>query len=209
MAGVVEYTTSSDGELVGLARGGDESAFEELVCRHRKKVYGQILKMLSNPDEALDLSQDVWVKAWSRLYQFQGDSPFGTWITRIAINVCLDALRKKQRRPVEESLDAIEQAQAEGERDGSALPTVQEDPLAGMAREEVAGYLKEAMAGISEEQRTVLEYLYFDGLEYKEIAEKMNSSKGTVMSRIFYGKKALERQLKVLRERGIDLKDSL
>ncbi len=87
MTGEVEYASLDDAELIRLSQEGDQAAFGEMVRRHRDRVYGQVYKMLPSPDEALDLSQDVWVKAWTRLYQFQGDSPFTTWITRIAINV--------------------------------------------------------------------------------------------------------------------------
>ena len=159
--------------------------------------------MIPNHDGALDLSQDVWVKVWTRLYQFQGDSPFTTWLTRIAINVCLDHIRKKRRRPIEESIEEL----TEKNGDGDWVPTVKVDPLKGMAREEVLVLLEEAFKGISPEQRTALEYMYYEQLEYKEIAQRMNCSHGTVMSRLFYGKKALMKRLKsILEQRGIDLK---
>ena len=76
-------------------------AFEELVARHRDKIYARAYSMMRNEDEALDLSQEAWVKAWQRLEQFQGDSSFPTWITRIVINLCLDQLRRQKRRRTE------------------------------------------------------------------------------------------------------------
>lgn len=203
MAEEVEYASMSDGELIQLSREGDTSAFGILISRHRDRVYGQVFKMIPNHDGALDLSQDVWVKVWTRLYQFQGDSPFTTWLTRIAINVCLDHIRKKRRRPIEESIEEL----TEKNGDGDWVPTVKVDPLKGMAREEVLVLLEEAFKGISPEQRTALEYMYYEQLEYKEIAQRMNCSHGTVMSRLFYGKKALMKRLKsILEQRGIDLK---
>lgn len=206
MAGEVEYTSLDDGVLIERSKEGDQSAFGVLVERYRDRVYGQIYKMLQHQEDVLDLSQDVWVKAWTRLYQFQGDSPFTTWITRIAINVCYDHLRKKQRRPVEESIDELTEKNGEGEW----TPKVDADPLKGIADSEKAEILLEAMENLSNEQKLALEYMYFEQMEYKEIAERMNCSTGTVMSRLFYGKKNLSKQLEIVLEKhGIDPENGL
>src|SRR5271165_5976096 len=93
--------SAGDEQLVEAARRGDMGAFEELVARHRDKVYARAFSMMRNEDEALDLSQEAWVKSWQRLQQFQGDSSFGTWITRIVINLCLDQLRRRKRQRAE------------------------------------------------------------------------------------------------------------
>lgn len=200
MAGEVEYASLSDEALVELAKKSDSSAFEQLVMRHRDRVYGQIFKMLANREEARDISQEVWVKVWSKLDQFQGDSPFTTWATRIAINTCLDLLRKRQRRPVEESIEEL----TERCGDGEWVPVVDGDPLAGLARSELGVVLEEAFESLPAQQQEALRYMYYEQMEYKEIAAKMNCSTGTVMSRLYYGKKALVRQFKtLLEEKGI------
>src|SRR5580692_769276 len=103
-----QQETSSDIDLVRLAQKGDMQAFEGLVARHRDKVYARAFSMMRNEDEALDLSQDAWVKGWQRLNQFQGDSSFVTWMTRIVINLCLDQLRKLKRQRAE-SIEALEE----------------------------------------------------------------------------------------------------
>src|SRR5580692_11081165 len=103
-----QQETSSDIDLVRLAQKGGMQAFEELVARDREKVYARAFSMMRNEDEALDLSQDAWVKGWQRLNQFQGDSSFVTWMTRIVINLCLDQLRKLKRKRAE-SLEAMEE----------------------------------------------------------------------------------------------------
>ena len=82
-----DYTTKEDVLLVKLAKKGDMLAFEELVARHRDKIYARAFSMMRNEDEALDLSQEAWVKGWQRLVQFHGDSSFATWMTRIVINL--------------------------------------------------------------------------------------------------------------------------
>src|SRR5271154_2626794 len=96
-----QQDNSSDVDLVRLAQKGDMVAFEELVSRHRDKLYARAYSMMRNEDEALDLSQEAWVKGWQRLHQFQGDSSFGTWMTRIVINLCLDQLRRHKRQRAE------------------------------------------------------------------------------------------------------------
>ncbi len=83
-----DHSSASDEQLVKAAKDGEMAAFEELVARHRDKIYARAFSMMRNEDEALDLSQEAWVKGWQRLKQFQGDSKFGTWMTRIVINLC-------------------------------------------------------------------------------------------------------------------------
>src|SRR6476646_83379 len=101
MKTVKDHSSASDGELVEGAKQGDMGAFEELVARHRDKIYARAFSMMRNEDEAIDLSQEAWVKSWQRLKQFQGDSSFATWLTRIVINLCLDQLRRQKRQRAE------------------------------------------------------------------------------------------------------------
>src|SRR5580704_10328453 len=103
-----DQSEKSDVDLVHAAQKGDLGAFEELVARHRDKVYARAYSMMRNEDEALDLSQDAWVKGWQRLTQFQGESSFVTWMTRIVINLCLDQLRKQKRQRAE-SIEAMDE----------------------------------------------------------------------------------------------------
>src|SRR5512146_2766618 len=97
MAAQLVHSALSDERLVRLAQKGDTVAFEELVARHRDKIYARAFSMLRNEDDATDLSQEAWVKGWQRLHQFQGEASFATWMTRIVINLCLDQLRKLKR----------------------------------------------------------------------------------------------------------------
>src|SRR5262249_31406424 len=96
-----DYKVAEDEKLVRAAQRGNMVAFEELVARHRDKIYARAFSMVRNEDEALDLSQEAWVKGWQRLKQFQGDASFATWMTRIVINLCLDHLRKLKRTRAE------------------------------------------------------------------------------------------------------------
>ena len=102
------YSSADDPALVRAAQKGDTDAFEELVARHRDKIYARAFSMMRHEDEAVDLSQEAWVKGWQRLTQFQGESSFATWMTRIVINLCLDELRK-QRRHRTESIEEMDE----------------------------------------------------------------------------------------------------
>src|SRR5690242_4719435 len=103
------YPAMPDEGLVASAQQDDMGAFEELVARHRDKIYARAFSMMRNEDAAIDLSQEAWVKGWQRLKQFQGEASFVTWMTRIVINLCLDQLRKQKRLRA----DSIEQLDEE------------------------------------------------------------------------------------------------
>src|SRR6187549_1709263 len=113
-----------DVKLVRRAQRGDMPSFEELVARHRDKIYARAFSMMRNEDEAVDLSQEAWVKGWQRLKQFQGESSFVTWMTRIVINLCLDQLRKQKRLRA----DSIEQLDEELGGVERQMPVVTPNP---------------------------------------------------------------------------------
>jgi RNA polymerase sigma-70 factor, ECF subfamily len=181
------YSSDDDRELVRAAQKGDMMAFEELVARHRDKVYARAYGMMRNEDAALDLSQEAWVKGWQRLRQFQGDSSFSTWITRIVINLCLDQLRKQKRQRTD-SLEALAEESGGVERQ---MPVVVINPSAGLEREELRQRIDRALDQLSYEHRTALILHEFQDLEYKEIAKVMGCSIGTVMSRLFYARRRM------------------
>jgi RNA polymerase sigma-70 factor (ECF subfamily) len=162
-------------------------AFEELVARHRDKIYARAYSMMRNEDEALDLSQEAWVKAWQRLEQFQGDSSFPTWITRIVINLCLDQLRRQKRRRTE-SIDEMDEESGGVERQ---LPVVTVNPTEGLERAELRARIDKALGQLSAAHRTVIVLCEFQGMEYKQIAKAMGCSIGTVMSRLFYARRRM------------------
>jgi RNA polymerase sigma-70 factor (ECF subfamily) len=182
-----EYSSAEDQELVRAAQGGDTAAFEELVARHRDKIYARAYSMMRNEEEAVDLSQEAWVKGWQRLAQFHGESSFGTWMTRIVINLCLDQLRKQKRQRTE-SIDELGEESGGVERQ---MPTVTVNPTAGLEQTELRQRIDRALGQLSYEHRTVLVLHEFEELEYKEIAKVMGCSIGTVMSRLFYARRKL------------------
>ena len=195
-----EASALSDEELVRRSQAGATEAFEELVARHRDKLFSRAFSMMRSEDEAMDLSQEAWVKGWQRLAQFHGDSSFLTWMTRIVINLCLDQLRR-QKRHRHESIAEIEEESGGVER---RMPVVMGNPSAGLERSELRQRIDQAMGMLSVEHRTVLILHEYEELEYKEIAKRMGCSIGTVMSRLFYARRRLAGLLAGLRkeERG-------
>lgn len=191
-----QYPDAEDKALVTWARKGDMQAFEELVARHRDKIYARAFSITRNEQDAVDLSQEAWVKGWQRLAQFQGESSFATWMTRITINLCLDQLRRKKRLRAE----SIEELNGETGGVERQMPVVAVNPTEGLERAELRARIDAAMGKLSYEHRTVLVLHEFEEMEYKQIAKVMGCSIGTIMSRLFYARRRLAAMLQDLRK---------
>ena len=183
----LDIKNASDDELVRASQRGRADSYEELVFRHRDKIYARAFSMLRNEEEALDMSQEAWIKGWQRLKQFKRDASFTTWMTRIVINLCLDFLRKRKRQ----ATDSLERIEEEGGGIERRMPVETFNPTENMEREELREEIDSAMEKLSHEHRTVLLLHEFEGMEYKEIAKAMHCSLGTVMSRLFYARRRL------------------
>jgi RNA polymerase sigma-70 factor (ECF subfamily) len=190
-------SSAEDSQLVDLAKAGDMQAFEELVSRHRDRIYMRAYSIMRNEALAVDLSQNAWVKAWQRLEQFHGEASFPTWLGRIVTNLCLDELRR-QKRARTDSIEAMEETTGPVEN-RMEMETV--DPIEGLGREELRERIDAALAKLSDKHRTVIVLYEFEQLEYREIAEKMGTSVGTVMSRLFYARKRMASLLKEILKR--------
>jgi len=193
----IALSTMDDAGLVKLARRGRLDAFEELVARHRDKLYARAFSLTRNEDDALELSQTAWVRGWQRLKQFQGDAGFATWMTRIVINLCLDHLRRQQRQRTL-SLEALLEA-----HDGvePLLPATTMNPTEGLEHTELRRLIDGALGRLTEDHRTVLVLHEFEEMEYKDIAQAMGCSTGTVMSRLFYARRKMAALLADLRQK--------
>ena len=183
----MNHSSADDKALVRAAQNDDMGAFEELVARHRDKIFARAFSMMRNEQEAIDLSQEAWVKGWQRLKQFQGDSSFSTWMTRIVINLCLDQLRKQKRRHME-SIEAMDEESGGVERQ---MPVVTINPTERLERGELRQRIDRGLEQLSHEHRTVLVLHEFEEMDYKGIAKAMDCSIGTVMSRLFYARRKL------------------
>src|SRR5215208_7038927 len=138
----IEHSSADDRTLVQAAQQGDMAAFEELVARHRDKIYARAFSMMRNEEEAIDLSQEAWVKGWQRLKQFQGEASFVTWMTRIVINLCLDQLRKQKRLRA----DSIEQLDEELGGVERQMPIVTPNPTERLEQQELRQRIDRALA---------------------------------------------------------------
>jgi RNA polymerase sigma-70 factor, ECF subfamily len=190
------YSSTDDESLVKAACKGELAAFEELVFRHRDQIYARAFSMTRNEEDAVDLSQEAWIKGWQRLEQFQGDSSFTTWMTRICINLCLDYLRKQKRHRT----DSIEEMDDESGGVERQMPIVNVNPTAGLERAELRKKIDNALGQLSAEHRAVLVLHEFEDMEYKEIARTVGCSMGTVMSRLFYARRKMAALLADLRK---------
>lgn len=180
-----------DSVLVQRAQNGDYSAYDELVTRHRGKVYSMIVNMIKNDADAWDLTQDAFVKAWKALPKFESRAKFSTWMFRIAHNVVYDWMRKKKIRSEGELDDELLSASMidPGAR---TSPSIEPRPDQAMVASELRERIADAMATLSVGHREVVLLREVQGLEYKEIAETLGCSIGTVMSRLFYARKKLQ-----------------
>jgi len=176
---------ADDQRRVERALRGDRTAFEELFVAYRERVYGVVFGYVRDADDALDLTQDAFVKAFQKLASFKGESSFFTWITQIAIHLAIDHTRKKKRRRLVQLDDP--------ERGESAPLAVEPAAVAkGLLAEELRGRYEEALEGLSDKHRTVFVLHTVKGMAYKEIASVLDISIGTVMSRLHYARKKIQ-----------------
>ncbi|MBI3629206.1 MAG: sigma-70 family RNA polymerase sigma factor [Candidatus Rokubacteria bacterium] len=185
----------SDWELVQRARGGDREAFRQLVERYQRKVGALALGMLRNQDDALDVVQETFTKAYQSLDRFKGDSSFYTWVYRIASNLCIDHQRREARAthlPYEND-DRTPGAIGEGTLlDG----TPRDQPFDRTRDAQLGERLKIAIAELTPEHRAVILLREVDGLSYEEISQVLQCPKGTVMSRLHYARRQLQARLR-------------
>lgn len=176
----MDPATRSDESLVDDARRGVAGAFEALVERHQERIFRLVRHYARQPAEIEDLAQDTFLKAFRRLDSFEGQSSFATWLHRIAVNTCLDALKRKSRSPVMAAEDP-EALAVEGRGVGPSIAA----PDAGLEREEIARVTRAALERLPEIFRTVLVLREFEDLSYQEMADTLGISIGTIESRLF------------------------
>ncbi|QTN33397.1 sigma-70 family RNA polymerase sigma factor [Akkermansiaceae bacterium] len=184
-----------DSALVGLAQQGDMRAYDALVIRHQGRIYAMIRNMVKNDADAWDLSQDVFVKAWQALPRFEARARFSTWLFRIAHNTVYDWVRKRKIEGAGELNDEIFNRDSI-EASARTAPSVADAPDDALSNTELRAKIEEALGKLSEEHREAVILKDVQGLSYKEIAEVMGSTLGTVMSRLFYARQKLQTLLK-------------
>jgi len=182
----------SDDELVLKAQQGNLHAFDMLVERYHGKIYGLTYNMTSNREDAEDLTQDVFVKAYEALPRFRGKSSFYTWLYRIAVNKTIN-YRKKRNRKRALSLDQFDQ-EIKNDDIYHEL-TSKGSPLRNLSLSELQIKLNEALQNLSEKHRTVVVMHDMQGIPHEEIAKVVGASVGTVRSRLFYARRQMQAEL--------------
>jgi RNA polymerase sigma-70 factor (ECF subfamily) len=186
---------ASDWDLVQRARSGDRGAFRELVERYQRKIAALALGMLRNRDDALDIVQETFTKAYQNLDRFKGDAGFYTWVYRIAYNLCIDQQRRDAKQPqlpleTEERGESAPQPSSDGPRT--------DEPFDRTRDAEIAARLQQAMRELTPEHRAVILLREVEGLSYAEISQVLDCPKGTVMSRLHYARRQLQARLREL-----------
>ncbi len=169
-----------EAELIDRARNGDSEAFGVLVERYQRRVVGVALAVVKNQDDAIELAQETFVRAFENLKNFESRSSFSTWLYRIAANLSIDFWRREGRHVILRGEDA----QSEIDR----LPSLQGDSFKAVSRSELSERLKNALEQLTPEHRAVILLREVEGLSYDEISETLQCPRGTVMSRLHYAR---------------------
>jgi RNA polymerase sigma-70 factor (ECF subfamily) len=184
----------SDQQLVERVQAGEKAAFDLLVRKYQHRVLKLVSRFVNDASEAEDVAQEAFIKAYRALASFRGDSAFYTWLYRIAINTAKNALVSNRRRPVDFDLDLQDPEQY----DRHARLKEGDTPEGVLLTEEIRMVVERAMEQLPEDLRTAIVLRELEGLSYEEIAEAMDCPVGTVRSRIFRAREAIDRKLKPL-----------
>lgn len=183
-----------DEELVRRVQKGDKKAFDLLVIKYQNRIIQLINRYVRDPHEAQDIAQETFIKAYRAMASFRGDSAFYTWIYRIAINTAKNHLAARSRRPTDDEIEVEVAEQFEGE---NSLRD-QETPEGILLSEELGRTIQVALDELPGELRTAITLREMEGLSYDEIADVMDCPVGTVRSRIFRAREAIEKKIKSL-----------
>jgi RNA polymerase sigma-70 factor, ECF subfamily len=185
----VRETEAGAGErqLVVAAQGGDHRAFEALVLKYQDRIYRLIQRLVNGSDVVDDLAQEVFIRAYRSLGDFKGESSLYTWLYKIALNLCRNHYRTQGRRPAHEELD-----EADGATGSVAAGGTPEEEV---FRREFWEHLRRGLEELPAEQREAVVFCDLEGMSYEEMAEVMGVPIGTVRSRIFRGRRALQGRL--------------
>jgi RNA polymerase sigma-70 factor (ECF subfamily) len=181
-------TAVTDQQLVARVQKGDTRAFDLLVLKYQHKIFGLISRYVRDSDEVQDVAQEAFIKAYRALPNFRGDSAFYTWLYRIAINTAKNYLVSRSRRPPGSDLELED---AEYLESGSGLREI-ENPENALFGAELKAVVEGAIGALPEDLRTAITLREFDGLSYEDIADIMDCPVGTVRSRIFRAREAID-----------------
>lgn len=181
----------TDQQLVERVQAGDKRAFDMLVLKYQAKILGLVSRYVKDSSEVQDVAQEAFIKAYRALPRFRGDSAFYTWLYRIAINTAKNYLVSRSRRPPGSDVDIED---AEYYDSGDAL-RVQENPENQLFSAELSAVVNQAIKELPDDLRGAVTLREFDGLSYEDIAEIMDCPVGTVRSRIFRAREAIDKRV--------------
>ena len=191
----------SDLSLVRRVQSGDKGAFDALVRKYQHKLVKLVMRYVRNPAEAEDIAQEAFIKAYRALPQFRGDSAFYTWLYRIAINTAKNAVVSRDRSPIEYNIDRNDATEESYEMQGRMKDS--ETPEGLVLTDEIRRTVNAAIEALPEDLKTAIVLRELDGLSYEEIAAAMDCPVGTVRSRIFRAREAIDRRLREVFEGGL------
>jgi RNA polymerase sigma-70 factor (ECF subfamily) len=187
---------TDDLTLVKRVRSGDQRAFKLLVERYQRKVYAVALGMLKDKEEAMDVSQEAFVKVYKYLDHFKGDSSFYTWLYRITVNICIDVMRRKNSAGGDmEEFDESAPMDLSEARIGALGSRLGTNPQKSALRRELAEKIQEALAAVPEKHRAILLLREVEGMSYEDLSRTLDIPKGTVMSRLFHARAKVQKIL--------------
>jgi RNA polymerase sigma-70 factor, ECF subfamily len=199
---------ASDLSLVRRVQRGDKGAFDALVLKYQHKLVKLVMRYVRNPAEAEDIAQEAFIKAYRALPQFRGDSAFYTWLYRIAINTAKNAVVSRDRSPIEYNVDR-NSTDSDESYDMQGRMKDSETPEGLVLTDEIRSTVNGAIAALPEDLRTAIVLRELEGLSYEEIAEAMACPVGTVRSRIFRAREAIDRRLREVFEGGLGRAEEL
>ena len=194
-------TREEEAKIIRAVVDGNTNAFEDLVLEYQKQVYHITLKMTGNEEDAFDLSQETFLKAFRALPSFRGEAGFGSWLYRMASNLCIDFLRKRKRQGSGQIISLDEE---EEDRRPRELPDLRYEPQSSLEKKEMRQKVQEGLQRLPHEQRLILVMRDVEGFSYQEISDALKIELGTVKSRIYRARAHLAR---LLTEDGNFLKD--
>ena len=180
-----------DRDLVLRLKNGDERAFDSLISIYLQKSYGVALRLMGNDNDAREMIQETSIKAFNNLYRFDFNSPFGPWFTRILVNTCINQLKKNKLRRFFSLSDPDEH---EGVERSIQLQT-EDSPVDELIKKERTKIIENALQKIPEKQRIAIILFDIEGYSQEEVAGILNCPVGSVMSRVYYGRKRLKKLL--------------
>jgi RNA polymerase sigma-70 factor (ECF subfamily) len=187
---ILDTGEQTDAQLVERVQRGDKRAFDILTLKYQHRIVGLVSRYIKDSDEVMDVVQEAFIKAYRALPRFRGDSAFYTWLYRIAINTSKNYLVSRSRRPPDTDIDIDGEFQA----DSAVLRDVS-SPEHMVATQQLEQVINESIQDLPEELKVAVMLREFEGMSYEEIAEVMECPVGTVRSRIFRAREAIEKRI--------------